>query len=341
MKSLIDRLASIVPGASRRTLKQLLDHGRVFVDGKPARRADLDLKEGAKVTILPKAATAPGPKATIRVVFEDDHLIVVDKPPGLLTAAPRGEGRESAWSRLRRMLAGRRPRESAFLVHRLDEYASGLLVFAKTEKDQRLLKDLFGKHRIDRHYAAIVKSAIKREAGEFRSRLVEIPGKMHRVRALRPGDPEEMRAAARESVTRWRVRRIGEGWTALEVRLETGRKHQIRVHLAEAGHPVLGDRLYGGPRGSRLLLHAWVLGFTHPVTNKPVRFVSPPGPTFEEIAPGAFEEPSVFGESGPERPGLSAENRTVAQADRFSGRPSARPRAARGRGSPGSRRPPR
>ena len=338
MRSLLDRLASLVPGASRRTLKQLIDHERVLVDGKPARRADLDLKEDAKVTILPKAATIPGPKATIPVVFEDDHLIVVDKPPGLLTAAPRGEGRESAWSRVRRMLADRRPRESAFLVHRLDEYASGLLVFAKSEKDQRLLKDLFGKHRIDRHYAAIVKGAIGREAGEFRSRLVEISGKMHRVRTLRPGDPADMRAAAREAVTRWRVRRIGEGWTAVEVRLETGRKHQIRVHLAEAGHPILGDRLYGGPRGPRLLLHAWVLGFTHPITNKPVRSVSPPGPVFEEIAPGAFEEPSIFGESGLERPALSADGRMVAPVDRFTSRPSPRPRAARGRGAPGSSR---
>lgn len=278
----------------------MIEHGRVLVDGVPARRADVELSEGAELTILPKGATLPGAAGIpLTILHEDEHLVFIDKPPGLVTAAPRNSGKESAWSRVRRIFRERRAREEVFLVHRLDEAVSGVIVFAKSEAVQRRLKETFEKHEVDRIYTAVVKGRPRRDEGEFRSRLIEMKDRMHHVRSLRAGDDEDAKTAAREAVTRWRV--LGEvnaagglgAIAAVEIRLETGRKHQIRVHFAEAGHPILGDRMYGGPRAERLFLHAWVLGFVHPVTKKPLRIVSPPPPAFEEKVPGAFKAPSL------------------------------------------------
>jgi 23S rRNA-/tRNA-specific pseudouridylate synthase len=162
------------------------------------------------------------------------------------------------------------------LVHRLDATASGLLVFAKSEPVARALKDLFASHLIDRHYAAIVEGNPPGEEGAFESSLVESLEAPYRVRSLRPYDGEAAIAAARASLTRWRRRSSRGVLHALEVRLETGRKHQIRVHLAEAGCPIVGDELYGGRRARRLLLHAWVLGSS--IRARAVRCGSSRGP---------------------------------------------------------------
>jgi RluA family pseudouridine synthase len=205
----------------------------------------------------------------------------------------REEGRGPAPRGSRR--AARGP-ERVYLIHRLDRPASGLLLFAKTEPAREALKDLLASRKIARRYIAVVRGRPGEAEGEFRSRLVELEGPRHRVRSLRRGDPPARRAKAREAVTRYRVLGSRRGLSALELTLETGRKHQIRVHLAEAGHPVLGDRLYSGParRGkagreeARLHLHAWRLAFTHPVTRKRIEIVSPPGPEFQRAVPGAF-----------------------------------------------------
>ncbi len=207
-----------------------------------------------------------------------------------------------------------------YLIHRLDQPASGLLIFARTERARVALKDLLAARKIVRRYAAVVEGRPKAEQGEMRSKLVEMEGPTHPVRSLRAGDGAERRAKAQLAVTRYRLLGTREGRSALEVELESGRKHQIRVHLAEAGHPVAGDRLYGargsaprskgaaGPvragagapatsgertgrataRPGRLLLHAWKLAFQHPVTRRKLEFVSPPGPEFEQAVPGAF-----------------------------------------------------
>jgi 23S rRNA pseudouridine1911/1915/1917 synthase len=299
MPPLIDRLSGLVPGASRRTLRQMIEHGRVLVNGVPARRGDLDVSEAAAVVVLPKGATLPGAAGIpLPIIHEDKALIVIDKPPGLVTAAPRSSGKESAWSRVRRIFRERRSGEEPFLVHRLDEAASGAILFAKSEKVQTRLKEIFAAHDVDRIYAALVKGRPRRDEGEFRSHLVEMADRMHHVRSVRPADDEETRAGSREAITRWRVREGSEGsgdggaLSAVEIRLETGRKHQIRVQFSEAGHPVLGDRLYGGPKAERLFLHAWVLGLAHPATGEPLRVVSTPPPAFEERVPGAFRKPS-------------------------------------------------
>ena len=293
MRPLAERLLVLMPGASRRTVKQILEHGRVIVEGRAVRRGDQPVPESATIEILPKKATLRRDPPPVKILHEDPHLLVVEKPAGMITVDVTRRGRESIWSSLRRMLRERRPEEEPFLVHRLDEGASGLLVFAKTKAVQRALKAIFERHALDRHYAAIIQGRMQEPRGEFRSHLVETRDRQHRVRSVGHGDPAGVRRTAREAVTRYAVRDERSGLTALEIRLETGRKHQIRVHLSEAGHPLLGDSLYGGPRADRLCLHAWVLGFIHPVTKRPVRAVSPPGPEFEKRFPRAFREPCI------------------------------------------------
>ncbi|HYC77864.1 MAG TPA: RluA family pseudouridine synthase [Planctomycetota bacterium] len=288
MAALVDRLRERLPGASGRTLKQLLEHGRVRVDGVVVRRGDLETSDEAKIEILPKETPREVlADSALRIVHEDASLLVADKPPGLLTAAERDDGRPSAWSLLRRR-ASERGDPPPLLVHRLDAPASGLLVFAKSELMRNALKDLFASHAIDRHYAAVVEGALPGETGVFRSSLVELPDRMHRVRSVRRGDPTEMHDAARASLTRWRRIASRGALHALEVRLETGRKHQIRVHLAEAGCPIVGDELYGGRKAPRLLLHAWVLGFVHPQTGRRLALRASPGRSFRVAGRDAF-----------------------------------------------------
>jgi RluA family pseudouridine synthase len=162
-----------------------------------------------------------------------------------------------------------------FIVHRLDRMASGLLVFARTAEAKRALQAQLEERSVERLYFALVEGRVEQAEGELRSWLVEEDS--GRVRVLRDGD-----ARGREAVTRWRVIGRGAARTALEVKLLTGRKHQIRIQLASIGHPVTGDPLYGRGGGkasgpdARLGLHARLLGFSHPVTGEALRFRSEP-----------------------------------------------------------------
>jgi 23S rRNA pseudouridine1911/1915/1917 synthase len=289
MEKLTERVKKLVPEASGRTVKALIVHGRVLVDGEVASRPDITVAPTSRVTIAPKAAVDPDDDGVpMRVVFEDDALAIVDKPPGLITVSERTDGRPSAWSVFRERLKRRGERATPSLVHRLDAPASGLLVFAKSDAVGRALKDLFAAHLVDRHYAVVVAGEDPGAQGAFESDLVESDRPPHRVRSVRPTDPAEISSKGRTALTRWRKISSRGDRHAVETRLETGRKHQIRAHWSEAGRPIVGDELYGGPKASRLLLHAWRLGFRHPKTGERVDVTAPPGPSFDSAGKGAF-----------------------------------------------------
>jgi 23S rRNA pseudouridine1911/1915/1917 synthase len=205
---------------------------------------------------------------------------VVEKPAGLLTIATERERDRTAYAWLTAHARARRPPARVFVVHRLDRAASGLLVFALSPGAKRALQAQFAAHAAERAYLAVVEGRMSRSEGTIRSRLLDdVPGR--RVRETRvPG-------RGRAAVTHWRVRGAGARHTLLEVRLETGRRHQIRVHLAGLGHPIAGDAAYGSrtdPCG-RLALHAHRLGFDHPRTGARLRFESAPPATFRRIFP--------------------------------------------------------
>jgi len=270
--SLRECIARLVAGASGRTRKRVVTDGRVRVNGAVVRRPDARLGAGDVVEI---GAAPPEPlPSRIRLVHEDEDVIVVEKPAGLLTVATERERERTLYAYLTAHARARKPPGRVFVVHRLDRLASGLLVFATSRDAKAALQAQFAARTVERGYLAVVEGRPAPPAGKVVTRLVDDePG---RVRATR--DPGRGRVA----VTHWRVVRAGGRHTLVEVRLETGRRNQIRIHLAGLGHPIAGDTAYGSrsdPFG-RLALHAHVLAFAHPRTGAPLRFTSAAPPAF-------------------------------------------------------------
>jgi 23S rRNA pseudouridine1911/1915/1917 synthase len=276
------------PELSRRRAREVIEKGQVTVNGALVRQPGLMVPENATLKWDPNRKALPRARASLPILWADEAMVVVDKPAGLLAVATAPEAEED--TALRRMqdyarhLSPRRPYVG--LVHRLDRDTSGALAFALTKEAREALRALFRAHRIERRYVALVQGQPRSDSGQIDLPLHEgyVSG---RRRVARPGEE------ARPALTRWRVLERFPTAALLELTLETGRQHQIRVHLAHAGLPVLGDRVYGArggaeaPRGRprptrrvhapvpRQMLHARVLGFTHPVTGAAVRVESP------------------------------------------------------------------
>jgi 23S rRNA pseudouridine1911/1915/1917 synthase len=251
---------------SRTGVKELLRDGRVSVNGTPVTRHDHPLRPGDRVSITRERPATPGRTgAGIAVVYEDDAVVAIDKPPGLLAVATEGEKADTAFARLSAHLAARRGGRP-FVVHRIDRETSGLLLFARTAAARDHLQAHWGD--VTKTYLAVVEGHPRPAEGVVDDFLIE--GRDFRVRAGRGG-------GAKRAVTRYRVAAAGERYSLVEVGLETGRKHQIRVHLAGLGCPVVGDAVYGAatdPAG-RLGLHAWRLALAHPATGRRVELESP------------------------------------------------------------------
>jgi 23S rRNA pseudouridine1911/1915/1917 synthase len=271
-----ERLRELFPGASRRTVKHWLEGGRVRLAGAITRRGDVEVARDARVDLGEPQRRFPSP---LSLVFEDEQILVVDKPSGLLTIATERERERTAYRLLADYVGGhdaprgRGPR--LFIVHRLDRETSGLLVFAKSALAKRRLQEQFEARSVERRYVALVEGVLGESEGVLRGRLRE--DRNLRVRRVRGG------AEGREALTRYRVLERGRGATLLELSLVTGRRAQIRVQLAELGHPIAGDRAYGAREdpARRVCLHATRLGFVHP-RGHPVVFESPP-PAFARL----------------------------------------------------------
>jgi 23S rRNA pseudouridine1911/1915/1917 synthase len=213
----------------------------------------------------------------IRILFEDDTILVVDKPAGLLTVATETERENTLHAALRARASGKKPHEKIFVVHRLDREASGLLVFAKTIAAKERLQEQFKDHSAGRRYLAVVEGRIGKDDFSIRSYLAE--NAAYRVYSTRKKEVGKL------AVTHVHVVKRSPKATVVQVRLETGRKHQIRVHLAEAGFPIIGDKVYGSRSHPlrRLALHGEYLSFRHPRTGKRVEFQSDHPRAFETL----------------------------------------------------------
>jgi len=251
----------------------MLSQGRVQVNGKPCILAAHPIQSGDILEIGPRRKLSKLP-AGLEILYEDTAILVIHKPAGLLTVATIDERERTVYAYLRKYLKEHNPKEKLFIVHRLDKYASGILVFAKAEKVQSVLQDAFSKHKIQRKYWAIVEGKIAESHGTIRSYLAQ-------DRSLRMHSTEEKKGG-KHAVTHFRVLRRLPKITVLEVNLETGRKNQIRAHLSEMGHPIVGDRAYGSVQDPlcRLGLHAFELGFRHPIEGNLMVFQTAPPPEF-------------------------------------------------------------
>jgi len=267
---LFDRLQTLYPEASRRNLKQWLAGSRVRVNGAVVTRGDVEIDVEDRVGLgSPAPAACPAP---LRLVHEDDDILVVDKPSGLLTIATESERERTAYRLLRDWISARGDRPSRlFIVHRLDRETSGLIVFAKSFQAKQHLQTQFADRTAERVYVALAEGVVRQAEGSLVSRLVE-------DRALRVRIAQ--RGGGREAITHYRVLERRRAATLLELRLVTGRRAQIRAQLAAAGHPIAGDSQYGAQTDPirRLALHATRLAFRHLRAGR-VSFESPP-PSF-------------------------------------------------------------
>lgn len=276
--TLLDVLRRRFPDSSARTLRQMLESDRVLVNGVPERIARRPVAESDRVEVVSRGERPLDPR--LRLLHSDAAVVVVDKAAGLLTVPSEG-GREASAETILDAWAGGTPgRPRIFHVHRIDFDTSGVLVFARTTAARDRLQRRFAAHDIERVYVALVHGAPDPPRGTLRSFLAEDRDlRVRQVPATAPG--------AREAVTHYATLAAGARFARLELALESGRRHQIRVQLAAAGHPVVGDPMYGGgaadPLG-RLALHATRLGFVHPTTGVAMTFESPPPRSFLDLA---------------------------------------------------------
>jgi 23S rRNA pseudouridine1911/1915/1917 synthase len=264
--TLFELLMPAFAPATATRVRKMLKHGMIAVDGRCVTRGDFQVKAGQSIAYR-KAALKPIRRAPVPIIYEDEHLMVTEKPPGLLTYGERGAPGTSLYRLLKSHLAEHpRARTSLYVVHRLDREVSGLLLFARQRKIQEHLKANW--KNIRKLYYALVEGDCTQPQGTIQSWLKEGAD-----RIMRSGAESRQ---AKWAVTHYRVLRRLAGNTLMEIELTTGRKNQIRAHLAEAGHPVVGDRRYGADDQvkRRIRLHAFHLELTHPADGRPLKFES-------------------------------------------------------------------
>lgn len=291
-------LARLMPMTSRARIQQLIAQGMVSCGGRTIGEASHRVKTGDVLVVRlppPLPAEPEGEDIPLVVVFEDAHLIVIDKKAGMVVhpaaGNPRGTLVNALIAHCGKSLSGIGGVERPGIVHRIDKDTSGLLVAAKTERAHRSLGKQFAAHAIAREYVAFVWGAPEPDSGTIDAALARDPHDRKRI-AISKGDH------ARHARTHYETQKVfgsekGPFAARLTCRLETGRTHQIRVHMASIGHPLIGDPTYGKPRNAaslrtcageeraaiidsfpRQALHAAVLGFQHPATHKTMRFES-------------------------------------------------------------------
>lgn len=275
----IDKVIQNLTNLSRADIRGLFDHGCVSLDGAVCLDAGLIVREKSKVALKYDPHQRYKERSQFksrffRIVHEDVHLLVVEKHAGVLTVPTLRGDKENLEAAITIYLGrGKVGKFQAFVVHRLDRDTSGLLVFGKSEKIALQLKSQFEDHKPIREYLAIVSGRLDQKTGTFKSYL-STDEDLNQVSSQDQGK-------GKLAITHFEVVELLKDTTLVKVTLETGRRNQIRVHFAEAGHPVLGDTRYKPIMAKhrhwkhpRLALHAAKLGFTHPVTLKQITFES-------------------------------------------------------------------
>lgn len=274
---LMEFLAAMMPQASRTKLKSLLSKRIVFVDHRITTQYNFPLKAGTKVQISRDKGNKEFHNRLMKIVYEDAYLIVVEKEPGLLSVKTEREKERTAATILTDYLRKSDKHAQTFIVHRLDRDTSGLMMFAKDAKTQDTLRNNWHTIVNDRRYVAVVCGEMEKDAGTVTSWLTD--RKLY-VYSSPTDDGGQI------AITHYRTLKRANGYSLVELRLETGRKNQIRVHMADLGHPVIGDGRYGiedvNPI-NRLGLHAFKLCFTHPVTGEQMAFETPFPSSFKKL----------------------------------------------------------
>ena len=265
---LLEFLLETLKGQSRNSVKSLLTNHRVSVDGAPISQYNFKLTKG-DVVIISKTAIRRKTRSNLPIIFENEEFIVINKPSGLLSIASDKEKGSTAYRMLTDYVQQKDKHNRIYVVHRLDEDTSGVLMVAKNEKIRDLLQEKWNDLVSKRGYFAIVEGQLKDKQGTVKSYLKKNAQNMM-YSSKKPGDGQL-------ATTHYKVIAETEKYSLLDVNIDSGRKNQIRVHLGDLGHNVIGDDKYGNPSNpiKRLGLHAYELILEHPVTHKVMKFNAP------------------------------------------------------------------
>ncbi len=267
---IIELLKKLSPDSSNNTLRSWLKKGRVLIAGKVVNRSSYQVLPGQEVSVRPRVQFARG---DIKILFEDEHLVVLEKPEGLLSVATDSHDEHTAHMILKR----RRHPGRVFPVHRLDRETSGVMIFAYTEPARDSLKEQFEKRLIEKIYTAVVFGKVPEKTGAWESYLKE-DGNYFVSSTL-------AKKTGKLAITYYDVIAQNSRYTCLKLKLQTGRKNQLRVHCSEAGFPIVGDKKYGAASNPirRLCLHAQSVSFTHPTIGKKMHFEVPQPEGFHRL----------------------------------------------------------
>lgn len=272
---------------SRNAIKSLLAHKQIMVGKQVMTQFDFILKKGDKVSIMKTDHKHDKKKLEgVQIVFEDEYLVVIDKAPGLLSIATDREKRETAYSIVSNYIKQEDREARIFVLHRLDRETSGVMMFAKDPKIQEIMQKKWDELITARTYQAIIEGQLDPEEGTVTSWLTE--NKNFKMFSSSKDN------GGQKAITHYKTLESNKRFSLLSLKLDTGRKNQIRVHLESLGHPIVGDKKYGSKISPirRMALHAYELSFIHPITSIQYEFKSPIPTTMKQLIEKKTKEKS-------------------------------------------------
>ena len=275
-QNLIEAIATSFPNSSKNKLRKMLTEGRITVNGEIEHKAKRIVIKSDIIEVLDKSVSkelTPPPvhkPKNLNIIFEDEDILLVEKPAGLLSVATNKMEDDTLHSRCVDYVKSKDPKNWCFIVHRLDRETSGIMLLALSKQNKEYLQEQFANRDVHRVYHALVEGKPDNESGTIREWLLE--DKFLKVKSVKKNHPK-----AKEAITHYNVVDFDEFASLVQLTIETGRRHQIRVGLANLGCPVVGDEAHGaeGNPIGRIALHASSLEFLHPETDDPVRFEAP------------------------------------------------------------------
>ena len=265
---------------SKTKVKSMLKHNQFAVNSMPTSQFDTPLEAGDKVSVNFTKSFRVFSSPRIKLVYEDNDILVINKGYGVLSMGTDNIKEGTAYSIMREYVKYSDPRAKVFIVHRLDRDTSGLMMLAKTMEAKDTMQHNWNNMVLNRKYVAVVEGVIPDDEGVVKSYLAETA----QFEVYSTQDPTKGQLA----ITRYKVLKRSSGYTLVELELDTGRKNQIRVHMKDLGHPIVGDRKYGASSSPirRLALHARTLRFVHPITRKEMNFELPVPTRFAGLVKG-------------------------------------------------------
>ena len=276
--TLLAAAAALLPDHKPTKLKSMLRHNQLAINGVPSRQFDLEVHAGDQLWVNFDRSFQIFSHPRIRLVYEDNDIIVVDKGYGVLSTAAGKPSDDTVFNIIKKYARGFSPKANVYVVHRLDRDTSGLMLLTRTKQARDILISNWNNMLVERKYIAVVEGNVPQPEGTIKIFLAENPETFEMYST-------DNKKIGRLAVTRYRLVKQGKRFAMVELEIKTGRKNKIRVHMHDLGNPVSGDRKYGGHPSpiNRIALHATVLSFIHPITRKVVSFSSPVPDNFNKM----------------------------------------------------------